>query len=93
MNFESVDRDRAALQRRVIRLAADRSSLFHIASTNGCLTPDEQQHLTTTERELDECFLALRSQRALTDSRRFDRENRDLWRRLGPPAPPKRARK
>ena len=84
MTLEAQDVHGTALELRLIRLAEDRATLFRVASTNG-LTPDEEQRLRTTERELDECFLALRTQRAVIESRRFDRE---LWQSVEPPAPP-----
>ena len=89
MSFEPVGIDRDALELRVARLAADRATLFQRANVNGSLTAPERARLTSTERDLDECFLALRRQRAIRDSRRFDLEHQVTRRGIGPPAPPK----
>jgi hypothetical protein len=69
------------------RLAAERGSLFEKAGSNFGLSASDQQRLTTIERELDECFLARRRNRAATDARRFDRDlpisRRPIPKRLG----------
>jgi len=59
------------LDRRVSRLASERGALFDKAGVNLGLSPVEQQQLTIIERELDECFLARRRQRAEVSARRF----------------------
>ena len=89
MSFDPAESDRDALELRVARLAADRATLFQLANLHGCLTAPERARLTSTERDLDECFLALRRQRAMRDSRRFDLEHQVTRRVIGPPAPPK----
>jgi hypothetical protein len=89
MAAEPTGIDRDALELRVARLAAERTTLFQRANTNGSLTAPERARLTSTERDLDECFLALRRQRAMRDSRRFDLEHQVTRRGIGPPAPPK----
>jgi hypothetical protein len=88
MKSEEPHVDPAAIARRLTRLAADRTTLFRAASVNGCLTREEHARLTATEQQLDECFNALRRQRALRDTHRFDR---GMPRRpVGPPAAPRR---
>jgi hypothetical protein len=62
------------LDRRATRLAAERGVLFEKAGTNAGLSVEDQQRLKTIERELDECFLARRRQRAVHDAHRFDRD-------------------
>lgn len=66
--------DQASLERRVNRLANERSALFERAGTNFGLSSTEQQRLTSIERELDECFLVRRRQRAARDLQRFARD-------------------
>jgi hypothetical protein len=68
------------------RLAAERGALFDKAGSNFGLSARDQQRLTAVERELDECFVARRQQRAMSDARRFDRESpvrRPMPNRLG----------
>lgn len=60
--------------RRMTRLAAERSALFAKSGSNFGLSSSDQQRLKVVERELDECFDARRRQRAASDVRRFDRE-------------------
>ena len=66
--------DKATLERQVTRLAADRTALFGRAAGTHGLNAEDQRRLATIERELDECFLALRQRRAENDSRRFERD-------------------
>jgi hypothetical protein len=68
-----VGADNAGLDRRVNRLAAERTTLFAKASTNAGLSKSEQQRLKDIERELDDCFGLRRQQRAARDARRFSR--------------------
>jgi len=75
MNSEDRGSERAALERRVARLAADRTTLFRAANARGGLSAEEQQRLMLTERELDECYNALRRDRAQRESRRFVRDS------------------
>jgi hypothetical protein len=56
------------------RLAAERGALFEKSGSNFGLSAKDQQRLTAIERELDECFVARRRNRAASDARRFDRE-------------------
>ena len=65
---------RSDLDGRMARLAAERGVLFEKAGVRNGLSDAEQQRLKAVERELDECFLARRQQRALQDARRFDRD-------------------
>jgi hypothetical protein len=62
------------LDRRTTRLATERAALFEKAGDPVGLSVAEQQRLKVIERELDECFLARRRERALADARRFDRD-------------------
>src|SRR5262249_51882079 len=66
--------DRAKLERQLARLANERSALFDKASANAGLARADRERLQTVERELDECFVARRTQRAALDAQRFDRE-------------------
>jgi hypothetical protein len=71
----SASSDRASdLDRRMERLATERGVLFEKAGGRNGLSDADQQRLKVVERELDECFLARRQQRALHDARRFDRD-------------------
>ena len=60
-----------ALERRVNRLADERTTLFTKAGTHVGLSKVEHQRLKTVERELDDCFALRRKQRAARDARRF----------------------
>jgi len=64
--------DAPGLDRRVNRLAAERATLFSKAATAG-LSQAERQRIKDIERELDECFVLRRQQRAARDARRFSR--------------------
>jgi hypothetical protein len=64
--------------RRVERLAAERLALFGAAGANAGRTAVMQSRLTAIERELDECYLAVREQRAARDAARFTQEDRLL---------------
>jgi hypothetical protein len=66
--------DELPVGRRLTRLAAERGALFEKAGRNFGLSPNDQQRLRTIERELDECFVARRSNRASSTARRFERE-------------------
>jgi hypothetical protein len=74
------------LDRRMTRLADERGALFEKAGTSAGLSATEQTRLKAVERELDECFLARRQQRAQVDARRFDRDTFSI-RRARPPTP------
>jgi hypothetical protein len=63
------------LDRRTTRLATERTALFEKAGAAVGLSVAEQQRLKLIERQLDECFLARRRERALADARRFDRDS------------------
>jgi hypothetical protein len=75
--------DVAGLERRVNRLASERTHLFGKAGTAAGLSKPEQLRLKAIERELDDCFVLRRQQRAARDARR-------LSERLASP-PPRRA--
>ncbi|HET9730600.1 MAG TPA: DUF2630 domain-containing protein [Acidimicrobiia bacterium] len=69
----SVERaDATSLERRVNRLATERTLLFDRAGIGFGLSQQEQERLRSVERELDECFLERRRMRAASDARRFD---------------------
>jgi hypothetical protein len=66
--------DQAELERRVNRLANERTALFDKAGATFGLSGPDQARLTAVERELDECFLLRRQARADRDARRFGRD-------------------
>ena len=75
------------LKRRIERLSAERIELFAHSgdSTSNKLA---RERLKTIERELDECYLAVRETRAVRDAERFVGEDRSLRGRLAAnPAP------
>jgi hypothetical protein len=79
--------DATNLERRVSRLAAERTALFESAGTTMRLSQDDRARLSAIERELDECFNMRRAQRAVVDARRFDNDmlqRRALPRRTQP---------
>jgi hypothetical protein len=65
--------DASGLDRRVNRLAAERATLFSKAATHPGLSQTQRQRVKDIERELDECFVLRRQQRATRDARRFSR--------------------
>ena len=71
---------KAELDRRAIRLAAERAALFDNARARFGLTKIEQARLRTIEMELDECFLARRRERAAIDAHRFERDGSSIRR-------------
>jgi hypothetical protein len=66
--------ERAGLERRLNRLASQRSALFERAGANFGLSGSEQHRLHEIERELDECFVARRQHRAARGIQRFARD-------------------
>jgi hypothetical protein len=72
---------------RVEQLAAERQSLFGAAGANAGRTAAVQARLDEIERELDECFLAVRSERAARDAERFTNEDLVLRRGIRPMRP------
>ena len=62
--------DAVGLERRVNRLASERTQLFGKAGTSAGLSKPEQLRLKAIERELDDCFVLRRQQRAARDARR-----------------------
>jgi hypothetical protein len=66
--------DRAGLERRLSRLAIERAALFDKAGASFGLSAPERQRLNAVERELDECFVLRRQQRAARDISRFARD-------------------
>jgi hypothetical protein len=76
----------ATLAQQLNRLATERGALFDKAAGRFGLSGVDQQRLHAIERELDECFLARRRQRAARDARRFERDG-PLIRRAQPPTP------
>jgi hypothetical protein len=67
--------DRGSIERSVTRLASERSILFTRSGTSFGLSVADQNRLRVVERELDECFGALREMRAVRDATRFSRED------------------
>jgi hypothetical protein len=67
--------DRGSIERSVTRLASERSILFTRSGTSFGLSVADQNRLRIVERELDECFGALREMRAVRDATRFSRED------------------
>jgi hypothetical protein len=67
--------DRGSIERSVTRLASERSILFTRSGTSFGLSAADQNRLRVVERELDECFGALREMRAVRDATRFSRED------------------
>jgi len=67
--------DRGSIERNVNRLATERSTLFGRSGTSFGLSAADQNRLRVVERELDECFGALREMRAVRDATRFSRED------------------
>jgi hypothetical protein len=65
--------DGPGLDRRVNRLATERTTLFAKAGSNTGMTQADRQRLKDIERELDDCFAVRREQRAARDARRFSR--------------------
>jgi hypothetical protein len=72
MTVES-ESDATGLDRRVNRLAAERSTIFAKGGTDVGLSESERQRLKVIERELDDCFALRRQQRAARNARRFSR--------------------
>jgi hypothetical protein len=66
--------DKASLGRRVAKLATERTELFTTAGATAGRSAAAQTRLAAIERELDECYIALRTQRAARDARRFSSE-------------------
>jgi hypothetical protein len=66
--------DKASLGRRVARLTTERTELFTTAGATAGRSAVAQTRLAAIERELDECYTALRTQRAARDARRFSSE-------------------
>jgi hypothetical protein len=67
--------DRGSIERSVTRLASERSTLFGRSGSSFGLSAADQNRLRVVERELDECFGALREMRAVRDATRFSRED------------------
>lgn len=67
--------DRGSIERSVTRLASERSTLFTRSGSSFGLSAVDQNRLRVVERELDECFGALREMRAVRDATRFSRED------------------
>ncbi len=88
MSTEHAPTDKAALEHRLDRLAAERTSLFGAARGHGGLSAENRRRLTVIERELDECFTSLRQRRAVNDARRFDRDQPFLRRPMERPHRP-----
>jgi hypothetical protein len=81
--------DRAELGRRIEKLSEERVRLFARAGVNMSTAElaADATRLKAIERELDECFMALRRSRATRDARRFGAEDRFLRSRIDRPGP------
>jgi hypothetical protein len=79
--------DRASLERRLTKLTTERTALFALAGTTAGLSKADHARLGLVEREIDECFIAVRRMRAARDARRFTLEG-PLRGRGVRPAPP-----
>jgi hypothetical protein len=77
--------DEGDLDRRATKLAMERAALFDKAGASFGLSEIDQRRLKVVEGELDECFLARRRQRAVTDARRFERDGTGIRRVARPP--------
>jgi hypothetical protein len=75
------------LERRIEHLAEERIALFARAGTEANTSDVDRSRLKVVERELDECFLALRSERAKRDATRFVTEQPVLRTRIPRPKP------
>jgi hypothetical protein len=76
--------DNSSPARRLERLASERTALFASGALNAGRTAEAQARLSAIERELDEAYIALRSQRAVRDAERFTNEERRLRKALVP---------
>jgi hypothetical protein len=79
--------DKVSPARRVEKLASERLALFGAAGANAGRTAVMQARLTAIEAELDECFHAVREQRAVRDAERFTNEDQLLRRGIRPSTP------
>jgi hypothetical protein len=77
--------DEGDLDRRATKLAMERAALFDKSGASFGLSETDQRRLKVVESELDECFLARRRQRAVTDARRFERDGTGIRRVARPP--------
>ena len=64
-------RHRAEIERKIEQLSTERISLFARRNTGSNAAAVDRTRLKAIERELDECFVAVRSQRAQRDAKRF----------------------
>jgi hypothetical protein len=62
--------ERASVQREVARLASERTALFSRSAGTSGLSLADQSRLRAIERQLDECYTALRRARASSASAR-----------------------
>jgi hypothetical protein len=86
------DKNMSAAQK-LEHLAAERQALFGAAGANAGRTAAVQAKLDQIERELDECFLAVRAERAVRDAERFTNEDLVLRRGIRPIRPIAKAAK
>ncbi|MDQ1519784.1 MAG: hypothetical protein QOI55_857 [Actinomycetota bacterium] len=75
--------DKVNLERRLTRLTTERTTLFALAGTHAGLSKADHARMSAVEREIDECFMAVRQQRAARDARRFTLEGPLRGRGLG----------
>jgi hypothetical protein len=80
-----VHHDKAALERQLTRLTTERTALFAQAGTlTGGLSKEDQSRLTSVERQIDECYLEIRRDRAAREARRFTAEGLMIRRGVNP---------
>jgi hypothetical protein len=79
-------RDGVSAERRLARLADERTTLFARAGTVNGLSKDDHARLGAIERQIDECFLEIRRNRAARDADRFTAETHVIRRGLRPPS-------
>jgi hypothetical protein len=77
--------DGTSPERRLARLADERSVLFARAGTASGLSKDDHARLGAVERQIDECYLEIRRNRAARDAHRFTAEQHVIRRGLKPP--------
>jgi hypothetical protein len=88
MTTEHATTDKAALEGRLGRLVRERTTLFGGGGGHGGLSAEDRHRLAVIERELDECFTSLRQRRAVSDAKRFDRDQPFLRRPIERPRRP-----
>jgi hypothetical protein len=91
-NQDTHDTEGERLARSIERLAAERTAIFIKDRTDAGPSEESKARLKAIETELDECYNALRHERAVHTALRFDREGVLLrgTSRVRTPPPPTR---